>query len=85
MLSGTGNVSKDCSAFELESWAEVLARWGTTRPRQLSSLVRAGVPEALRGEVWQRLAGCDQTPDIMDTYRVLLTKVQSIKIYCLLV
>ncbi|CAG2057931.1 unnamed protein product [Timema podura] len=71
LLSGTGEVSKDCSEGELESWAEVLARWTSTkqRPRKLSSLVLAGIPEALRGEVWRRLAGCDSDTHLMDTYR----------------
>ncbi len=44
-------------------------------PRQLPSLVRRGVPEALRGEVWQRVTGASvQTDDIIETYRVLVTK-----------
>ena len=70
-------MSKDCSEMELESWAEVLARWTSTkqRPRQLASLVRGGIPEALRGEVWQRLAGCENDTAMMDTYRILITKV----------
>lgn len=77
MLSGTGEVSKDCSKTELDSWAEVLARWSVTsqHPRQLSTLVKQGIPEALRGEVWQRLAQCDQDNSLMDTYRILITKV----------
>lgn len=77
ILSGTGRVSKDCSVGELESWAEVLARWTDTsqRPRQLNVLVCRGVPEALRGEVWQRLAQCDNDNAIMDVYRLLITKV----------
>ncbi|VEN58730.1 unnamed protein product [Callosobruchus maculatus] len=76
LLSGTGLVSKDCSEDVLESWAEVLGRWKSTkqRPRQLAGLVRLGVPEALRGEVWQRLAGVEEGAEIMESYRVLITK-----------
>ncbi|XP_073988097.1 rab GTPase-activating protein 1-like [Rhodnius prolixus] len=73
MLSGTGEVSKDCSVDELASWSEVLSKWGATRPRQLAALVKQGVPEALRGEVWQRLANCDDN-SLMDNYRTLITQ-----------
>jgi Rab GTPase-activating protein 1 len=37
--------------------------------------VRVGVPEALRGEVWLRLAGVDQNDKLMETYRTLISKV----------
>ncbi|XP_046669635.1 rab GTPase-activating protein 1-like isoform X3 [Homalodisca vitripennis] len=76
ILSGTGEVSKDCTEVELEYWAEVLAAWTTPgqRPRQLSALVRKGIPEALRGEVWQRLAQCSGDDNVMDLYRILITK-----------
>ncbi|KAG8234243.1 hypothetical protein J437_LFUL007750, partial [Ladona fulva] len=102
LLSGTGEVSKDCSQVELQSWAEALHRWRpspspnpsaaatsplggpsamssttdgpSSRPRQLAALVRQGVPEALRGEVWQRLANCENDTRTMDTYRILITK-----------
>ncbi|XP_066994265.2 rab GTPase-activating protein 1 isoform X4 [Anabrus simplex] len=79
LLSGTGEVSKDCSEVELESWADVLARWTSTkqRPRQLNALVRGGIPEALRGEVWQRLAGCENDTAMMGSYRILITKDSS--------
>lgn len=77
LLSGTGLVSKDCSEDVLESWADVLNRWKTTKqkPKQLAGLVKMGIPEALRGEVWQRLAGIDENTQMMETYRILITKV----------
>ncbi|KAK7869744.1 hypothetical protein R5R35_008281 [Gryllus longicercus] len=79
LLSGTGEVSKDCSEVELESWADVLVRWTSTkqRPKQLGALVRGGIPEALRGEVWQRLAGCENDSAMMGSYRILITKDSS--------
>jgi len=78
LLSGSGEVSKDCSEFELASWAEVLQLWNvqgsSTQPKQLKSLVRRGIPEALRGEVWLRLTDCSTDSEVMDAYRVLITK-----------
>jgi hypothetical protein len=77
LLSGTGLVSKDCSEDVLESWADVLTRWKSTKqpPKQLTSLVRTGIPEALRGEVWQRLAGVEEDTEMMENYRLLITRV----------
>lgn len=77
MLSGTGEVSKDCSADELASWAEVLDSWQVNeqRPKLLIKLTKQGIPEALRGEVWQRLSNCDNSQEMMDRYRTLITKV----------
>ncbi|XP_076260530.1 GTPase activating protein and centrosome-associated isoform X4 [Rhynchophorus ferrugineus] len=79
LLSGTGSVSKDCSVDVLESWAEILIKWKQThqRPKQLAGLVKLGIPEALRGEVWQRLAGIEENTSMMDNYRVLITKESS--------
>ncbi|XP_045528122.1 rab GTPase-activating protein 1-like isoform X2 [Pieris brassicae] len=74
LLSGTGEVSKDCGEDVLENWAQVLRSWVGPRPRALGSLVRAGVPEALRGEVWLRLADVDQNHKLMETYRTLISK-----------
>lgn len=75
--SGTGSVSKDCSASELLGWSEILPRWHaklSQRPKGLNPLVRNGIPEPLRGEVWQLLSGAHQSADLMDQYRIFLTK-----------
>ncbi|XP_061383096.1 rab GTPase-activating protein 1-like isoform X1 [Danaus plexippus] len=74
LLSGTGEVSKDCGVDVLENWAQVLRSWVGPRPRALEQLVRVGVPEALRGEVWLRLAEVDQNDKLMETYRTLISK-----------
>ncbi|XP_023338421.1 LOW QUALITY PROTEIN: rab GTPase-activating protein 1-like [Eurytemora carolleeae] len=77
LLSGSGGVSKDCTETELDSWGEVLRVWkvGQPRPKQLAGLVKAGVPEALRGEVWQRLSGASETMDnTIENYKILVTK-----------
>lgn len=75
--SGTGVVSKECSASELIEWSEILPKWHSKlkqRPRGLDTLVRNGVPEPLRGEVWQLLSGAYECSELMDQYRILLTK-----------
>ena len=47
VMSGLGNVSKDCDQEELMDWSEILSRWRKTtwneRPKGLQTLVRKGL------------------------------------------
>lgn len=79
MVSGFGQVSKECDEEILGNWSDILSKWRKNydeRPKGLQALVRKGVPEALRGEVWQLLAGSvGDENEMINTYRLLLTKV----------
>ncbi|XP_058459277.1 rab GTPase-activating protein 1-like [Malaya genurostris] len=81
LLSGTGEVSKECSSALLDDWNEILVEWDRDnldkRPRNLASLVRCGIPDILRGTIWQKLANVENKTEMTDSYRVLITKETS--------
>lgn len=82
VFSGFGDVNKDLGSDELADWTELLMRWRKNfneKPRDLAQLIRRnGVPETLRGEVWQLLAGCIENEKAMhESYRLLLSKESS--------
>ena len=80
LLSGSGVVSKEITDENiLDAWRDVLKRWHQNlaqKPKQVHHLARKGIPEALRGEVWQLLAGCPNSQDLLEAYRILMTKVR---------
>ncbi|VDN51777.1 unnamed protein product [Dracunculus medinensis] len=78
LLSGSGEVNQECSENVLNAWKNVIDQWKAdpegTRPDGLGDLIRNGVPDILRGEVWQYLAKVQIDPDLTQTYRLLLGK-----------
>lgn len=78
LLSGTGEVSKECPVALLDDWNEILVEWDRDnldkRPRNLPNLVRCGIPDILRGPIWQKLANVENKTEMTDSYRVLITK-----------
>ncbi|XP_013410122.1 rab GTPase-activating protein 1-like isoform X2 [Lingula anatina] len=78
IMSGSGSVSKEITDEELlKAWGDTLKVWHQNlalRPKQVHQLCRKGIPEALRGEVWQLLAGCQDSKDMFEAFRILITK-----------
>ncbi|XP_055704106.1 rab GTPase-activating protein 1-like isoform X2 [Phlebotomus papatasi] len=76
LLSGTGEVSKECSKDILDEWKPILQefeRLDSKRPKMLAPLVRLGIPEALRGTLWQKLARVENSTELTEKYRLLIT------------
>ncbi|PIO58194.1 hypothetical protein TELCIR_20376, partial [Teladorsagia circumcincta] len=60
LLSGSGDVSKDCTEEIMDQWNKCISEWkeseNGSKPAVVSSLILNGVPDVLRGEVWRLLA-----------------------------
>lgn len=76
IVSGTGEVSREMTQDTLEEWSRYMHELQTDSalPKGVPSLVRAGIPEAIRGNVWLKLVGMDKRQDLIDNYRVLITR-----------
>lgn len=78
LLSGSGDVSKDCPEELMKQWTACIEEWRTNeegaRPTIVSSLIHNGVPDVLRGEVWRLLAKVHLDPELVNTYHLLLGK-----------
>lgn len=74
MVSGTGEVSREITDAALDEWNPYMHELLTDSPlsKGVPNLVRAGIPEAIRGMVWLKLAGMDQRQELIDNYRVLI-------------
>uniref|UniRef100_A0A158R5T0 PID domain-containing protein n=1 Tax=Syphacia muris TaxID=451379 RepID=A0A158R5T0_9BILA len=78
LLSGSGEVNQECPEDVRTAWEDILKEWkkdtSGTRPEGLANLILNGVPDVLRGEVWQCLANVQADPELTQTYRLLLGK-----------
>lgn len=76
LLSGSGAVQKDCTEEELGSWSDLLNKWKdiTIKPKQLQGLVRKGIPDPLRGQVWQMMAGVKENDELIEGYKHFIKK-----------
>lgn len=72
LVSGTGEVPEDCPQIELDVWLPVI--YDEKGLKAHSQLVRNGIPEKLRGIVWKLLTNVDNSSELIDKYRVLLTQ-----------
>lgn len=77
LLSGSGHVNQECSEELLEEWNEILAKWELdleNKPENLDTLMRNGVPDVVRGKVWQYITKVPLTPDLSTKYFELIEK-----------
>ena len=78
LLSGSGAVNQECPEDVMEEWKSIVEKWKEdqfNRPAKVNELIYDGVPDVLRGEVWQLLAKVWKEDDLANTYRMLLDKV----------
>lgn len=75
LLSGTGEVPKECSEEILLEWDRVIQEWEhNKKPKNLANLVRLGIPETHRNQIWKRLTHIDDDAELINQYCGLLTQ-----------
>ncbi|PIC15135.1 hypothetical protein B9Z55_022227 [Caenorhabditis nigoni] len=76
LLSGSGKVSQECKEEHLELWNQLINNWDqqSDRPERISELVLDGIPDKLRGHVWQLLANAIDQPDLVEKYHDFLSQ-----------
>eukprot|EP00045_Choanoeca_perplexa_P008809 m.82762 g.82762 ORF g.82762 m.82762 type:complete len:989 (+) comp14633_c1_seq1:70-3036(+) len=72
MVSGRGQVNRSIEDRLLEQWGQLLAKWDTASPKSIKTLVKKGVPDSLRRQVWLKLAKVENSP--MESQYPLLLK-----------
>lgn len=76
LLSGSGSVGQEHSDEELASWSDVLAKWKDldSKPAKVLQLVRKGIPDVLRCQIWQMMAGLTEESELLNSYPYLTKK-----------
>lgn len=75
LLSGTGDVPRDCPEEMLAEWNAVVGEIESgKKPKNIANLIRLGIPGLFRNKIWQYLANVQNNTELIDVYRVLLTK-----------
>lgn len=75
LLSGTGDVPKECKEEILREWDQVIQEWDQNKkPKNLAALVRLGIPETYRNQIWKRLIEIDDDNDLIKRYCILLAQ-----------
>lgn len=82
LLSGTGDVPKECKEEILREWDQVIQEWDQNKkPKNLAALVKLGIPETHRNQIWKRLIDIDDDNELIKKYCSLLaqeTKSESV-------
>lgn len=60
-----------------DTWANLLDSWekNTSPSNVLIKLIKQGIPENYRGQVWQKLCRCADIEEMIDKYQNLILKV----------
>lgn len=76
LLSGSGKVSQECKEEHLELWDQLIKNWDqqSDRPEKISELVLDGIPDKLRGHVWQLLANAIDQTELVEKYHDFLNQ-----------
>uniref|UniRef100_A0A8R1DH82 Rab-GAP TBC domain-containing protein n=1 Tax=Caenorhabditis japonica TaxID=281687 RepID=A0A8R1DH82_CAEJA len=76
LLSGSGLVLQEYGEEKLKIWEELIEHWESTekRPDEIDHLILDGIPDKLRGKVWQLLANVSESLELVEQYNVLITQ-----------
>lgn len=76
LLSGSGKVSQECKEEHLELWNQLIKNWDqqSDRPEKISELVLDGIPDKLRGHVWQLLSNAIDQTELVEKYHDFLNQ-----------
>uniref|UniRef100_A0A0N4Z4K9 PID domain-containing protein n=1 Tax=Parastrongyloides trichosuri TaxID=131310 RepID=A0A0N4Z4K9_PARTI len=71
LLSGSGHVNQECSEEVMKEWNIILEEWEkdlNNNPENLKILIKNGIPDILRGKVWQYITKVPLSPELSTSY-----------------